>query len=81
MPKYSVLLTRDDDAYMVTVPTLPGITTVGVTIDDALANAREAITVHLEGMAADGEELPAEDEAPLLFSVEVELPAVEHKPA
>ncbi|MBI3968055.1 MAG: type II toxin-antitoxin system HicB family antitoxin [Chloroflexi bacterium] len=75
MQRYSVLLTSDDGMYMVTVPVLPGITTLGATVEEALANAREAISLHVQCLAEDGEEIPLEDEPPQLVTVTVELPA------
>ncbi len=44
--------------YGVTVPDLPGCFSAGESIEDALANAREAIELHLEGLLDDGELLP-----------------------
>ncbi len=55
MPRLDVVLTPDlyDGGYTVTVPALPGIVTDGETIDEALANAREAIECHTDGVSAD----------------------------
>ena len=55
--RYIVLLTPDPDegGYTVTVPVLPGCITEGDTLAEALANAREAIKCHLEGLAGEGE--------------------------
>jgi antitoxin HicB len=76
--RYTVLLVPDDvdGGYTVLVPALPGVVTQGETIDDALAQAREAIALHLEGLALDGEPIPQERESPVLKSVVVnpELP-------
>ena len=71
--RYSVLLTPDPDegGYTVTVPALPGCITEGDTLEEALANAREAITCHLEGLALDGEPIPEEQSHPELAVVEV----------
>ncbi len=44
--------------YGVTVPDLPGCHSAGDTLDEAMAMAREAIELHLEGMIEDGEPLP-----------------------
>jgi antitoxin HicB len=76
--RYTVLLVPDDveGGYTVLVPALPGVVTQGETLEDALAQAREAIALHLEGLALDGEPIPQEREAPVLKSVVVspELP-------
>jgi predicted RNase H-like HicB family nuclease len=39
-------------------PDLPGCVATGVTVDEAEARMREAIALHLEGLAADGAPLP-----------------------
>ncbi len=57
--RFSVVLHTDDGVrYGVTVPDLPGCFSAGDTLDEALENVREAIDLHLEGMAEDGELLP-----------------------
>lgn len=53
-----VLHTDDGIRYGVTVPDLPGCFSAGDTFDAALESVREAIDLHLEGMAEDGEEIP-----------------------
>jgi len=54
--RYTVLLDPDPDGgFTVTVPAIPSVVTEGDTRDEALANAREAIALALEAMAADGE--------------------------
>lgn len=72
---YTVLLEPDldDGGFTVTVPELPGCITQGETLDDALAMAREAIALHVEGLAADGFPVPIERAAPRLVPVEVEV--------
>lgn len=54
MPRFDVLLTPDlyGGGYTVTVPALPGIVTHGRTIDEALANAQDAIECHTDGLSA-----------------------------
>ena len=71
--RHTVLLTPDPDegGYTVTVPALPGCITEGDTLAEALANAREAIKCHLEGLALDGEPIPEEQVHPELALVEV----------
>lgn len=77
--RYTVLLDPDPngDGYTVTVPALPGCITEGATIDEALANAREAITCHIEGLLASGDDVPHEAPTliPLVVEVEVGAPA------
>lgn len=58
--RFPVVLHTDDGLrYGATVPDLPGCFSAGDTLDEALENVREAIDLHLEGMAEDGEGLPA----------------------
>jgi predicted RNase H-like HicB family nuclease len=50
----------EPDGYSVHVPALPGVVTEGATVEEALAMAREAITLHLEGLREDGVDIPVE---------------------
>lgn len=52
--------------YTVIVPSLPGCISEGDTVEEALVNIKEAIDLHIEGMIADGEEVPY-DVAPVLL--------------
>lgn len=52
------LHTDDGVSYGVTVPDLPGCFSAGDTFDEAVANAYEAIDLHVEAMLEDGEQLP-----------------------
>lgn len=81
MLRYTVLIHRDQDVpgYSVIVPELPGCFSQGITLDEAMANAKEAIECHLEAMAEDGEELPVEEDPFIMVSVEVEPPAVDEE--
>lgn len=57
--RYPVVIHKDSDSdYGVTVPDLPGCFSAGETMDDALAQAVEAIECHLEGLLLDNEPLP-----------------------
>ena len=47
-----------DYAIGVWFPDLPGCTSAGDTIDDALRNAPEALELYAEGIEQDGESLP-----------------------
>ena len=46
-------------AYGVSFPDLPGCVSAGDSFEDAVANAIEALGLHVEGMREDGEEIPA----------------------
>jgi predicted RNase H-like HicB family nuclease len=46
------LVPADDSGYTVVVPALPGCISYGETVAKATRNAREAIELHLENLAA-----------------------------
>ncbi len=58
----------ESGGYTVTVPSLPGCISEGDTIDEAMANIREAIDLFIEDMIADGEEVP-EDVPPIQVAI------------
>lgn len=52
---YPIFITKEPGSdYGVEVPDLPGCVTAGRTMDEAMAMAREAIELHLEGLAEQG---------------------------
>ena len=56
---YPVVIHKDAASdFGVTVPDLPGCFSAGRTMEDALTNAEEAITAHVEGLLLDGESIP-----------------------
>ena len=56
---FKVILEPDETGgYVVTCPSLPGCYSQGDTVDEALANIKEAIELCLEDMRAQGEEVP-----------------------
>jgi predicted RNase H-like HicB family nuclease len=56
---YPIVIHKDRGSdYGVTVPDLPGCFSAGRTMDEALAMAREAIELHLEGLIAEGQVVP-----------------------
>ena len=54
--------------YTVEVPSLPGCVTEGDTVEEALANAREAIQLYIETRRDLGLDIPGEDGAPVLVT-------------
>ena len=58
MRRYTIILTPEDDAYLVGVPALPNVHTYGRSVDEALANAQEAIELYLEVLRDEGSPLP-----------------------
>jgi antitoxin HicB len=55
----------------VTVPALPGRVTQGETLEEAIAMAKDAIRLHVEGLVADGEPVPEEREHPQAITIAV----------
>ncbi len=59
---YTVILKPEESGgYHAFCPALKGVHTFGATLDEAIANAREAIELHLEDVKACGEPIPVED--------------------
>jgi len=60
--RYTVILEPEEaGGYHAFCPALKGLHTHGSTLEEAIANAREAIEVYLEDVKACGEEIPVED--------------------
>ncbi|WP_108653147.1 type II toxin-antitoxin system HicB family antitoxin [Dongshaea marina] len=57
---YTIAIEPGDEqhAYGVIVPDIPGCFSGGDTLDEAYKNAKEAIELHLEGLAEDRDKLP-----------------------
>ncbi len=57
---FKVFLEPDEEygGYVVVCPSIPGCYSQGHTVDEALANIREAIELCLEEMESNGEPLP-----------------------
>lgn len=57
--KFPVVIHKDADSeFSVTMPDVPGCFSAGATFSQALDNVQEALALHLEGIVADGGELP-----------------------
>src|SRR3954447_21139439 len=56
--RYVAIVDGSPGAYGVVVPDLPGCTSAGPTIDEALRNAVEAVTLWVEDARAEGEKIP-----------------------
>lgn len=74
--RYTIILDPDPEegGYTVTVPALPGCITEGDTLEEAIAMAKEAISLHLEGLAAEGLPIPEEQEHPQALTIAVDAP-------
>ncbi|HKV82996.1 MAG TPA: type II toxin-antitoxin system HicB family antitoxin [Ktedonobacterales bacterium] len=71
--QYTIILTPDaeDGGFTVTVPALPGCVTQGETVEEAIAMARDAVKVHLDALASDGEPIPVEEAHPQAIIITV----------
>ncbi|MBW8726621.1 MAG: type II toxin-antitoxin system HicB family antitoxin [Inquilinus limosus] len=59
MRHYIALIHKEPGSdYGVSFPDLPGLVTAGTDLDEARAMAEEALALHLEGMAEDGDAVP-----------------------
>lgn len=69
--EYTVVLHRDEDygGYWVEVPALPGCVSQGKSREEAIANIKEAIELHIECMKEDGEEIPVEESSKVMVKV------------
>jgi antitoxin HicB len=66
---FRVLLTPEDDGgFSVTVPSLPGCYTQGESVEDAISMAKEAISLYIESLEAEGEPIP-DDSNSLEYSI------------
>lgn len=70
--RFTVILEREEEGgYHAFCPALRGCHTQGNTLDEALANVKEAVEAYLESLKAHGEPPPVEDI--LIKPVEVAL--------
>lgn len=61
MAKYIALFEQDEGADLIGVvfPDLPGCFSAGKDYEDAVRNAHEALSAHIEALKEDGDEIPA----------------------
>ncbi len=57
MIRYPALIDREEGAYGVVFPDIPGVAAMGDTVDEALVNAEAALVDYVVEAEADGEEL------------------------
>ena len=58
MKEYLVIFERAGNNYSAYVPDLPGCVLTGVTLEEAEANVREAISLYIEVLQEDGRPIP-----------------------
>ena len=70
MNKYEVIIfwSKEDQAFVVEVPELPGCTTHGSTQEAALANVQEAICLWIDTAKEFGDSIPEPKGRRLLFA-------------
>jgi predicted RNase H-like HicB family nuclease len=74
---YSLAIERHEDGYLAYFPALLGCNTWGVTYEEAISNAREALTGYLETLADHGDPIPKETtRAPVTLGVTVRTPII-----
>jgi predicted RNase H-like HicB family nuclease len=56
--RYAVVIEKAEDNYSVYVPDVPGCVSAGKTVEETVANIREALLFHFDGMREDGQSLP-----------------------
>lgn len=62
-----------EGGYWSRVTALPGCFSQGETLEETIANTREAIELYLEGLAADKEDIPEESESVVSIRIPVSL--------
>jgi predicted RNase H-like HicB family nuclease len=74
MIRYDILVTHDPDSglYLAEVPDLPGCYSQGITDEEATANIRESIALHLQTLREAGNDVPPQA-THALRSVEVAM--------
>ena len=66
---YLGLVEKEPDSdYCVHFPDLPGCITAGRTLEEAREMAAEALALHLEGLAEDGDAIPAPSSADAILA-------------
>ena len=58
MHRYLIVIEKTDDGYSAYVPDVPGVATVGDTIEDILENMQEALELYFEVAIERGQPLP-----------------------
>jgi len=70
--RLACVIEKDDDGYFAYCPQLQGCYTQGETYEEALANLRDAMKLHIQDRVAEEESIPTSDQVNLT-SIEVEV--------
>jgi predicted RNase H-like HicB family nuclease len=74
--EYTILIHKaDEDGFWAEVPALSGCFSQGETIEETIANTKEAIELHISCLREDGEEIPVDNEF-IISRVRIETVAV-----
>jgi predicted RNase H-like HicB family nuclease len=74
--EYTILIHKaDEGGFWAEVPALSGCFSQGETIEETIANTKEAIELHISCLREDGEEIPVDNEF-IISRVRVETVAV-----
>lgn len=65
-----IFVDRGKDCYGVYSPDVPGCISTGQTLEEAKANMVEALTLHLDGLYTDGDEIPENSSESLYLEFE-----------
>lgn len=69
LPRHVIVEPDEDGGYHVNCPTLPGCHSQGDTVEEALANIKEAIQLYIEVLEEDGLPVPEDHLDRLLVAV------------
>jgi predicted RNase H-like HicB family nuclease len=69
MLRQVILIPDETGGYTVEVPSLPGCISEGDTLDEALANIKEAIELYIEVLREDGKDIPEDFPAPIQVAI------------
>ena len=75
MKKYAIAIYKANGNYSAHVLDVDGCIATGDTVEETVANMREALEFHFEGMAEDGEAIPEPEVIIEYVDVEVPQPA------
>jgi predicted RNase H-like HicB family nuclease len=58
MSKYTIVIEKADGNYSAYCPDLPGCVATGASVEETTERIKEAVEFHVEGLKADGLEIP-----------------------
>ena len=74
--EYTILIHKaEEGGFWTEVPALPGCYSQGETVEETIANTREAIELHISCMKEDGMDIPTDNEF-IISRVRIETVAV-----